>query len=198
QAARGAFHVADGERNGGRRRVFVRGLVREAGDGGRVIHRVDGQKKRPAGGRCVGIGNRDGNRGRAGLIGRRRKGERAIRSAAAKDDIPLRHQPFPYSTLFRSQAARGAFHVADGEWNGGRRRVFVRGLVRDTGDGGRVIHRIDRQQKTRARCAPATVPHCQGDRGRAEMIGGRPKGDSAIRSAAAKKDIRIGHQVRVR
>src|SRR5207237_3356597 len=83
--------------------------------------------------------------------------------------------------------------LTDGEWNGGGRRVFVRGLIRDAGDGGRVIHRIDRQQKTRAGCAPVTVPHCKGDRGRAELIGRRPKGDGAIRSAADRKSTRLNY-----
>src|SRR5437773_283819 len=92
QAARSAFQVADGERNGGRRRVRSEEWRGGEGVGRGVLRWVDGQKKRSAGGRSVGIGVRDGDRGSAGLIGRRYKGEGAIRSAAAKDDIRIRHQ----------------------------------------------------------------------------------------------------------
>ena len=92
QASRSGLHVADGEWNRGRWCAFVRGFICDVRDGGRVIHRVDGQKKRPAGRRSVGIGDRDGDRGCAGSIVRRRDGERAIWSAAAKEDIRIRHQ----------------------------------------------------------------------------------------------------------
>src|SRR5437667_7282880 len=85
------------------------------------------------------------------------------------------------------QAVYGGLDVADSEMYGVSLHVALPILIRDAGDGGRVIHRIDRQQKTRAGCAPVTVPHCKGDRGRAELIGRRPEGDSAIRSAAAKE-----------
>src|SRR5207247_1086575 len=92
QAVHGGLHGADGEWNGGRRGVFVRGLIRDAGDGGRVVRRSEGLNSSTAGGSYVAIFYSDGNRGCAGLIGGRYKSDGAIRSTAAKDNVRIRHQ----------------------------------------------------------------------------------------------------------
>src|SRR6266550_182351 len=87
QAVRTGFHVADGEWNGGRRGVFVRELIHDAGDGGRVIHRVDGQNEPTAGRRSFGIGDRDGDGGRTVLVGHRRDGHGSVGPAATHGDV---------------------------------------------------------------------------------------------------------------
>src|SRR5437868_1451219 len=92
QSVHSGIYVSDGEWYVDHRRVFVRGLIRDAGDGGRVIHRIDGQNKRTAGQRSLGFVATRRASDLAELIGRRKKSDRAIRSAATDDDIPIRHQ----------------------------------------------------------------------------------------------------------
>src|SRR5205809_370967 len=95
QSVQRGIHVPDGEWNEDRRRVFVRGMVSEDGGTGGAIQRIDGQNKRTARQGSLGIGDRDGDRGRAELIGRRKKSARAIRSALSLHDaLPI------YQALF--------------------------------------------------------------------------------------------------
>src|SRR5436190_23957669 len=124
QAARRGFDVADGDWYGGCAGVFGCVLICYTGERWRSIHRIDGQNERPAGGGSVGIGDGDGDRGCAGLIGRRREGERAIRAAAAKEDIRIRDQALIEIGRASCRDGGGGLHVADGEGNGGRWGVF--------------------------------------------------------------------------
>src|SRR5436190_12780 len=95
------------------------------------------------------------------------------------------------------QAVHGGLHVADGEWNGGCRGVFVRGLIRDAGDGGERKSRRLNSSNTVTAYAAVSVTHCKGDRGRAELIGGTPDTDSSTLSLHDALPICIRHQARV-
>src|SRR6185503_198099 len=92
------------------------------------------------------------------------------------------------------QTARHGFLVADREWNHGRRHIFVSELVWDAGDNWRVIYPVDREQKTRAGSVPVTVGHCNGDRGRAELIDQWCDDYGPVCPGSIEEDLVVRHQ----
>src|SRR2546425_1023095 len=142
QAARGGFHVADGEWNGGGRGVFVRGLIFDAGDGGGGIYRVDGQNERTAGGRSFRIGDRDGDGGRAVLVGHRRDGHASVGPAATHGDVSVGNQRWIGGAAGNNEIRCRCLAIIDSECDSGQRRVFVGCPGGDAGNGRGSIRHI--------------------------------------------------------
>src|SRR5438093_9861269 len=139
QAVHGGLHVADGEWNGGSRRVSYTTLFRAAGDGGRVIHRVDGQNERTAGGRSFRIGDRDGDGGRAVLVGHRGDGHASVGPAATHGDVSVTNQCWIGGAAGNYEIRCRCLAIIDTECDSGQRRVFVGCLGSDAGNGRRSI-----------------------------------------------------------
>ncbi len=191
------FDIADGERNRGRGCVFVGGLVGNVRDGRQIVDRIDRDVERVGGDAAVGVGDLDRDRGRAGRVGDRCEGDRAVGAAAAQRDAAVGDHRRVAGGGGDNEAGGRCFEITDGERNGGRRGIFVRGLIGDVRDGGQIVDRIDRDVERVGGDASISVGDLDRDRGRASGVRDGCERDRAIRSATAERDAGVGDHGRV-
>jgi hypothetical protein len=103
--------------------------------------------------------------GAAGAIGGWRRGERAIRAAAAEYEVRIRNQRRVRRGGGDRQRTGGGLDVADRKGERSGRGVFVRVLIGDIADGGQIVHPVDGQDEDVRGRRAAAVGDRDGDRG---------------------------------
>ncbi len=191
------FEITDGERNGGRRGIFVRGLIGDVRDGGQIVDRIDRDVERVGGDAAISVGDLDRDRGRASGVRDGCERDRAIRSATAERDAGVGDHGRVAGRGGDGEAAGGRFDIADGEWNGRRGGVFVGRLIRHVRDGGQIVHRVDRDVERVGGDAAVGIGDLDRDRRRTRRIGNRCERDRAVGAAAAERDAAVGDHRRV-
>ncbi len=197
QAAGRCFQIADRERDRAGRLIFVRQLVGNIGDRWRIVDRRHDQIERFDCGGVVGIGHRDRDGRGAERVGDRRQRDRAVGAAAAERDARVGDNCLIAGNGRQCQAVGRRFEIANRERNRAGRRVFLRQLVADVGDGRRSV-RQEHIQVERVGCdVSVAVHHIHGDHCRTKVAGSAQEVNRAIGSAAAERNVRVRDETRI-
>ena len=163
-------------------------MSRDAGDRGRIILRVDGQGEgRAVAGRAVGDAH--GDHRRAGLIRGRGDDQAAIGPGADGKNVRVGQQRRVARDGGDHQRSEGRIHV--GHVDGGERgrSIFVERDAGDRRDGGRIVHRVDRDVEGKIAEAEGGINDRERDGRSAEEVGHRREGEGAVGLGSAEDEV---------
>ena len=93
-----------------------------------------------------------------------------------------------------SQAAGGRFQIADCEGDQTSTAILVDDLVRQRGNGGRLIDEINREQEGRVGSVESRICDDNRDESRPDLVGSGRDRDSPVGATAAENYVRVRHQ----